>query len=129
MHANATVTICHSKTRNLPEVVRQADVVGRRYRQDRDGEARLGEARRRCGRRGKPTRFPTAQRFTVCSVDDPVRWKDFEKRGYIWAGDVDERGVRDVASLMTPVPGGVGPMTIRNAHEKHAEAARLRRAI
>ena len=43
--------------------------------------------------------------------NDEARMKDFEKRGYIWVGDVDERSVKGVASMMTPVPGGVGPVT------------------
>src|SRR5437867_3586293 len=61
--------------------------------------------------------------------DDPSRWKDFEKRGYIWAGDVDERGVKEVASMMTPVPGGVGPMTIATLMKNTLKAAHMRRAV
>jgi methylenetetrahydrofolate dehydrogenase (NADP+)/methenyltetrahydrofolate cyclohydrolase len=61
--------------------------------------------------------------------DDPARWRDFEKRGYIWAGDVDERSVKEVASMMTPVPGGVGPMTIAILMKNTLKAARMRRAL
>src|SRR5438105_3945312 len=61
--------------------------------------------------------------------DDPARWKDFEKRGYVWAGDVDERGVMEVASLLTPVPGGVGPMTIAILMKNTLKAARMRRGL
>jgi 5,10-methylene-tetrahydrofolate dehydrogenase/methenyl tetrahydrofolate cyclohydrolase len=60
---------------------------------------------------------------------DPARWQDFEKRGYVWAGDVDERSVREVASLLTPVPGGVGPMTIASLMKNTLAAARMRRGI
>jgi methylenetetrahydrofolate dehydrogenase (NADP+)/methenyltetrahydrofolate cyclohydrolase len=61
--------------------------------------------------------------------DDPGRWRDFEKRGYVWAGDVHEREVREVASMITPVPGGVGPMTIASLMKNTLKAARMRRGI
>jgi len=60
---------------------------------------------------------------------DEARWSDFEKRGYVWAGDVDERGVKEVASLLTPVPGGVGPMTIATLMKNTLAAARMRRRL
>jgi 5,10-methylene-tetrahydrofolate dehydrogenase/methenyl tetrahydrofolate cyclohydrolase len=47
----------------------------------------------------------------------------------VWAGDVDERSVREVASLLTPVPGGVGPMTIATLMKNTLAAARMRRRI
>ncbi|HYR42795.1 MAG TPA: bifunctional 5,10-methylenetetrahydrofolate dehydrogenase/5,10-methenyltetrahydrofolate cyclohydrolase [Terriglobia bacterium] len=128
MHANATVTICHSKTRNLPEVVRQADIVvaaiGKTAMVTRDwvkpGAVVVDVGTNRVSDRAEIQRL---------FGDDPARWKDFEKRGYVWAGDVDERGVKDVASMMTPVPGGVGPMTIATLMKNTLKAARLRRAI
>jgi len=128
MHANATVTICHSKTRNLPEVVRQADIVvaaiGKTAMVKRDW-VKPGAVVVDVGTNKVSDRAEIHRLFG----DDPARWKDFEKRGYIWAGDVDERGVRDVASMMTPVPGGVGPMTIATLMRNTLKAARLRRAI
>ena len=128
MHANATVTICHSKTRNLPAVVRQADIVvaaiGKTAMVKRDW-VKPGAVVVDVGTNKVSDRAEIHRLFG----DDPARWKDFEKRGYIWAGDVDERGVRDVASMMTPVPGGVGPMTIATLMRNTLKAARLRRAI
>ena len=128
MHANATVTICHSKTRNLPEVVRQADIVvaaiGKTAMVKRDW-VKPGAVVVDVGTNKVSDRAEIHRLFG----DDPARWKDFEKRGYIWAGDVDERGVRDVASMMTPVPGSVGPMTIATLMRNTLKAARLRRAI
>jgi methylenetetrahydrofolate dehydrogenase (NADP+)/methenyltetrahydrofolate cyclohydrolase len=59
--------------------------------------------------------------------NDESRLKEFEKRGYIWVGDVDERAVKDVASMLTPVPGGVGPMTIAILMKNTIKAARMRR--
>ena len=60
---------------------------------------------------------------------DQARWQEFEKRGYVWAGDVDERSVKEVASMLTPVPGGVGPMTIATLMKNTLVAARMRRGI
>ncbi len=128
MHANATVTICHSKTRNLPNIVRQADIVvaaiGKTAMVTRDwvkpGAVVIDVGTNRVSDRAEVQRL---------FGDDPGRWKDFEKRGYVWAGDVDERGVKEVASIMTPVPGGVGPMTIAILMKNTLKAARMRRAI
>src|SRR5216117_482856 len=128
MHANATVTICHSKTRNLGEATRQADIVvaaiGKTAMVTRDwvkpGAVVIDVGTNRVSDRAEVQRL---------FGDDPGRWKDFEKRGYVWAGDVDERGVKEVASIMTPVPGGVGPMTIAILMKNTLKAARMRRAI
>ena len=128
MHANATVTICHSKTRDLPEVVRRADIV----------VAAIGKTAMVTRDWVKPAAVvidvgtnKVSDRAEIQRLfgDDPGRWKDFEKRGYVWAGDVDERGVKEVASMMTPVPGGVGPMTIATLMKNTLKAARLRRAV
>ena len=61
--------------------------------------------------------------------NDEARLRDFDKRGYIWVGDVDERSVKEVASMMTPVPGGVGPMTIATLMKNTIRAARMRRGL
>ncbi len=128
MHANATVTICHSKTRNLADVVRQADIV----------VAAIGRTALVTGDMVKPGAVvidvgtnKVSDRAMVERLfgRDPNRWEDFEKRGYVWAGDVDERSVREVASLLTPVPGGVGPMTIATLMKNTLAAARMRRGI
>jgi methylenetetrahydrofolate dehydrogenase (NADP+)/methenyltetrahydrofolate cyclohydrolase len=128
MHANATVTICHSKTRNLPEVTRQADIIvaaiGRTALVTRDF-VKPGAVVIDVGTNQVSDRAEVERLFG----NDEGRWKDFEKRGYIWAGDVDERSVRDVASMMTPVPGGVGPMTIATLMKNTLKAARMRRGL
>jgi methylenetetrahydrofolate dehydrogenase (NADP+) / methenyltetrahydrofolate cyclohydrolase len=128
MHANATVTICHSKTRNLGEITRQADIIvaaiGRTAMVTRDhvkpGAVVIDVGTNKVSDRGEVQRL---------FGEDEARLKDFEKRGYIWVGDVDERSVRDVASMMTPVPGGVGPMTIAVLMKNTVKAARMRRGI
>jgi methylenetetrahydrofolate dehydrogenase (NADP+) / methenyltetrahydrofolate cyclohydrolase len=128
MHANATVTICHSKTRNLSEVVRQADIlvaaIGKTAMVTRDW-VKPGAVVVDVGTNKVSDRAEIQRLFG----DDPARWKDFEKRGYVWAGDVDERGVKEVASMITPVPGGVGPMTIATLMKNTLKAARKRRAL
>jgi len=126
MHANATVTICHSKTRNLADVVRQADII----------VAAIGKTALVTGDMVKPGAVvmdvgtnKVSDRAMVERLfgRDPERWQDFEKRGYVWAGDVDERSVKEVASMLTPVPGGVGPMTIATLMKNTLIAARRRR--
>ncbi len=128
MHANATVTICHSKTRELPKVTRQADIL----------VAAIGKVAMVTQDFVKPGAVvidvgtnKIADRAEVQRLfgDDEVRWKDFEKRGYVWAGDVDQRSVKEVASMLTPVPGGVGPMTIAMLMKNTVKAARIRRGL
>lgn len=95
LHRNATLTICHSRTQNLPEVVRQADIL----------IAAVGRAEMVRGDWVKPG--VVVIDVGVNAVDDPSR-----EKGYRLAGDVAFDEVKEVASAITPVPGGVGPMTI-----------------
>lgn len=128
MHANATVTICHSRTRNLAEVTRQADIlvaaIGRTAMVTRDF-VKPGAVVVDVGTNKVSDHAEVRRLFG----EDPARWKEFEKRGYIWAGDVDERSVKEVASMMTPVPGGVGPMTIATLMKNTVKAALMRRGL
>lgn len=95
VRANATVTICHSRTRNLPDVVRQADVL----------VAAVGRAEMVRGDWVKPGAVVID--VGINRVDDPSK-----PRGYRLVGDVCFEEVEQVASAITPVPGGVGPLTI-----------------
>jgi methylenetetrahydrofolate dehydrogenase (NADP+) / methenyltetrahydrofolate cyclohydrolase len=128
MHANATVTICHSKTRNLSEITRQADIVvaaiGRTAMVRRDW-VKPGAVVIDVGTNKVSDRAEVERLFG----NDEARLKDFEKRGYIWVGDVDERAVKEVAGMLTPVPGGVGPMTIAMLMKNTIKAARMRRGL
>ena len=92
---NATVTICHSRTQNLPEVTRQADVL----------IAAIGRPNFVSGDMVKEG---------VAVIDVGInRVEDAsKKRGYRLVGDVDFDAVASKASHITPVPGGVGPMTV-----------------
>jgi methylenetetrahydrofolate dehydrogenase (NADP+) / methenyltetrahydrofolate cyclohydrolase len=93
--ANATVTVAHSRTKNLPKTVRQADII----------IAAIGRAN-----------FVTADMVKPGAVVIDVginRIEDASKKsGYRLVGDVDFEAVKNIASSITPVPGGVGPMTI-----------------
>jgi 5,10-methylene-tetrahydrofolate dehydrogenase/methenyl tetrahydrofolate cyclohydrolase len=95
LHRNATVSICHSKTENIREITRNADVLVCA-----------------CGRREMVTADWIKEGCVIVdvginAVDDPSK-----KRGYRLVGDVDYNSVVDKVSAITPVPGGVGPMTI-----------------
>jgi len=129
MHANATVTICHSKTRRLAEVTRQADVVVAamgRTAMVTEEYIKPGAVVIDVGTNKVSDRAAVERLF---GSDDEARWREFNRRGYIWAGDVDERSVKNVASKLTSVPGGVGPMTIAILMKNTIKAARMRRGI
>ena len=109
LHADATVTVCHSKTRDLPSVTREADVL----------VAAIGRAGLVGAEHVKPgavvvdvgmNRVEDAVRARV--LLDRSRWPEFESKGYALVGDVNAPAVAAVASALTPVPGGVGPLTI-----------------
>ena len=93
--ADATVTVCHSRTRDLASHTRRADIL----------IAAIGRAKFITAEMVKPGAVVVD--VGINRVDDPAA-----KNGYRLCGDVDFDGVREVASLITPVPGGVGPMTI-----------------
>lgn len=92
---NATVTICHSRTRDLPAVTRRADIL----------VAAVGRAEMVKADWVKPGAVVID--VGINRVDDSTR-----KRGYRLVGDVDFAEVQAVAGWITPVPGGVGPLTI-----------------
>ncbi|MFN8378586.1 MAG: bifunctional 5,10-methylenetetrahydrofolate dehydrogenase/5,10-methenyltetrahydrofolate cyclohydrolase [Anaerolineae bacterium] len=95
MKANATVTMCHSRTKDLPDVVRRADVL----------IAAIGRPNYVKGDWLKPG--VTVIDVGTNKVDDPA-----DPRGYRFVGDVDFEAAQSVAGAITKVPGGVGPMTI-----------------
>jgi len=108
VRANATVTICHSRTKDLPSVVRQADVL----------VAAVGKAEMVRGDWVKPGAVVVD--VGINRVDDPGKPK-----GYRLVGDVAYNEVAQVASWITPVPGGVGPMTIAMLLQNTLRAAEL----
>ncbi len=108
VRANATVTICHSRTRDLPAVVGQADVL----------VAAVGKAEMVRGNWVKPGAVVID--VGVNRVEDASRSK-----GYRLVGDVAYDEVKEVARAITPVPGGVGPMTIAMLLQNTLRAANL----
>src|SRR6266699_3390651 len=125
MNANATVTVCHSKTRDLPGVCRRADIL----------VAAIGHA-------GMITRDYVRPGATVIDVGmnkvtdqaefarlfagNAKREESFRLKGSILVGDVHPE-VAEVAGAITPVPGGVGPLTIAMLMCNTVKAAKLRR--
>jgi len=108
LHRNATVTICHSRSRDLPGIVRGADIliaaVGRPEMVKADWVK------------------PGAIVIDVGSnrIEDPTA-----EKGYRWVGDVAFDEVKEVAGAITPSPGGVGPMTITMLLKNTLRAAEM----
>ena len=125
LHANATVTICHSKTRDLPSVCREADILVAAI--------------------GRPA-FVTAEFIRpgavvidvgINRVTDPVlahtilrgdaaHLAAFQKKHSLLVGDVHPVDVAELASAYTPVPGGVGPLTIAMLMANTVQLAEMR---
>jgi methylenetetrahydrofolate dehydrogenase (NADP+)/methenyltetrahydrofolate cyclohydrolase len=123
LHADATVTVCHSRTRDLAAVTREADLL----------VAAIG----RPGLVGAEHVKPGAvvvdvgmNRVTDAALAalllPPERAGTFAEKGYALVGDVHAAPVREVAGALTPVPGGVGPLTIAQLMSNTVKAATLR---
>ncbi len=108
LRRNATVTVCHSRTRDLPAVTREADVL----------IAAVGRAEMVRADWVKPGAVVID--VGVNRVEDPTA-----KKGYRLVGDVAFDEVKEVAAAITPVPGGVGPMTIAMLLKNTLRAAKL----
>ena len=102
LHENGTVTIRHSRTQNLPEVTRQADIL----------VSAVGKSR-----------FVTADMVKPGAVVVDVGMNR-DENGKL-CGDVDFNAVEPLASFITPVPGGVGPMTIAMLLKNTVTAAKM----
>ncbi len=125
LQKNATVTICHSKTRDLPAIARQADIlvaaIGRPIYVTadfvKDGAIVIDVGMNRAG-----------PEFAPQLAHDAEKSRLLEKNGSVLLGDVDYARAKEVASWITPVPGGVGPMTIAMLMRNTVDAAERRRA-
>jgi methylenetetrahydrofolate dehydrogenase (NADP+) / methenyltetrahydrofolate cyclohydrolase len=124
-NANATVTICHSKTRDLPGVCRRADIliaaIGRAGMITRDF-VKPGATVIDVGM-NTITDAPQFRRFFAGNAK---REETFRKKGSTLIGDVHPE-VAEIAAAITPVPGGVGPLTIAMLMFNTVKAARMRR--
>ena len=106
LHENGTVTICHSRTQNLAEVCARADILVAAV--------------------GKP-KFVTADMVKEDAVVIDVGM-DRDENGKL-CGDVDFENVKDKCSYITPVPGGVGPMTIATLMKNTLKACKLQNGV
>jgi len=108
---DATVTVCHSRSRDLPSLTRQADIL----------VVAIGKAEFLTSDMVRPGAVVID--VGINRVDDATR-----EKGYRLCGDVDFEPVAAIASAITPVPGGVGPMTIAMLLKNTLQAAELTRA-
>jgi methylenetetrahydrofolate dehydrogenase (NADP+) / methenyltetrahydrofolate cyclohydrolase len=122
LQQDATVTICHSKTPDLPAVAREADILiaamGKPGFVD-DSFIRPGAIVIDVG----TSRVDSRERIVEIFGEDPKRLDDFSKRGYTLAGDVNPVRVFPRCAFLTPVPGGVGPLTIAMLMSNTVKAA------
>ena len=129
LQRDATVTVCHSRTRDLAEVTRQADIL----------VAAIGKPGFITGEHIKPGATvidvginritDAAQARSLFGAETDERIKAIEKRGYTLVGDVHPAEADAVAGCRTPVPGGVGPLTVAMLLRNTVQAARLRRGL
>jgi methylenetetrahydrofolate dehydrogenase (NADP+)/methenyltetrahydrofolate cyclohydrolase len=127
LHENATVTICHSKTRDLGAVTREADILVAAI--GRPGfitpeMVKAGAAIIDVG----INRITTREEFDRYFAGNAKREAAFEKRGSTIVGDVHPAAY-ELAGAYTPVPGGVGPLTIGMLMSNTVRAARMRRGL
>src|SRR3989449_577322 len=125
LNGNATVTICHSKTRDLTGVCRSADIlvaaIGRRGMITRD-YVKPGATVIDVG----INRIDQADEFKKFFAGNQKREQDFAQKGFTLIGDVHPN-VAEVAGALTPVPGGVGKLTIAMLMSNTVKAAKMRR--
>ena len=127
LQQNATVTVCHSKTRDLGEFTRKADIL----------VAAIGRAGFVTPEMVKPgstiidvgmNRITTREEFDRYFAGDARREKTFLEKGSTLIGDVHPKAFA-IAGAYTPVPGGVGPLTIAMLMANTVRAAKLRRGL
>ena len=125
LNANATVTVCHSKTRDLPDVCRHADIL----------VAAIGQAGMITKDFVRPgatvidvgmNRVTDPKEFGRVFAGNAKRDEAFRSKGSVLVGDVHPE-VIEIAGAITPVPGGVGPLTIAMLMSNTVKAARMRR--
>jgi len=126
LHRHATVTICHSRTANLPSIAREADIL----------IAAIGKIGMVDGSYIKPgaavvdvgtNKVTTEADLVRFFGDNPKRRAAFEKNGYTLIGDVNPMEAAEVAGYLSPVPGGVGPLTIAMLMKNTLTAMKARR--
>jgi methylenetetrahydrofolate dehydrogenase (NADP+)/methenyltetrahydrofolate cyclohydrolase len=131
LNQNATVTVCHSKTRGLPEVCRRADIlvaaIGRAGMVTRD-YVKPGSTVIDVGINRVTDRHEFDRLFPGDISANNKRRETFQAKGSTLVGDVHPE-VAEVAGAITPVPGGIGPLTIAMLMANTVKAAMLRRGM
>jgi methylenetetrahydrofolate dehydrogenase (NADP+)/methenyltetrahydrofolate cyclohydrolase len=126
LHQHATLTVCHSRTRDLPAVAREGDIL----------VAAMGKPAYVTGEFIKPgatvidvgiNRLTTPEEIQRIFHDPSGPLKELAAKGSFLVGDVQPEDVKEKAGAYTPVPGGVGPLTIAMLMSNTVRAARLRR--
>jgi methylenetetrahydrofolate dehydrogenase (NADP+)/methenyltetrahydrofolate cyclohydrolase len=128
LRAHATVTVCHSRTRDLASVTREGDIVvaalGRAHALGPD-HIRPGAVVVDVGISRLTARAEVERLFP----GNAERLRQFDARGSVITGDVDFDRVRPIAGAISPVPGGVGPLTVAMLLANTLTAARLRQGL
>jgi methylenetetrahydrofolate dehydrogenase (NADP+)/methenyltetrahydrofolate cyclohydrolase len=128
LHQHATVTICHSRTRDLPGVCREADIL----------VAAIGRPAMITGDFLKPgvtvvdvgmNRLDKREDVSRIFRNSPEKLAAFDAKGSVLVGDVDPLDVVEKAAAYSPVPGGVGPLTIAMLMANTVDAAARRTGI
>jgi methylenetetrahydrofolate dehydrogenase (NADP+) / methenyltetrahydrofolate cyclohydrolase len=128
LHEHATVTICHSRTRDLAAVAREADIL----------VAAIGKpafVTAEFIKQGATVidvginRLTTEEEVRTIFHDPTARLATLAKRGSVLVGDVQPEDARSMAGAFTPVPGGVGPLTVIMLMSNTIKAARQRKAV
>ena len=128
LHNHATVTMCHSRTRDLPAVAREGDIL----------VAAMGRPAFVTGDFIKPgaavvdvgiNRLTSEEEIRKIYHDPAEPLKKLAEKGSVLVGDVQPENARELAGAFTPVPGGVGPLTIAMLMSNTVKAAKLRRGM
>ena len=128
LHNHATVTICHSRTRDLPAVAREGDIL----------VAAMGRPAFVTGEFIRPgaavidvgiNRLTTEEEVRMIYHDPAAPLEKLREKGSVLVGDVQPEDAREKAGAFTPVPGGVGPLTIAMLMSNTVKAAKLRRGM
>ena len=130
LREHATVTICHSRTADLPEITRQADIlvaaIGRsgyiRSQHIKNGSTVIDVGINKVA-------DETSARELFADEDLEKRLKAIETRGFTLVGDVNPKEAMEKAANFTPVPGGVGLLTVAMLMKNTVEAAKKRRGV
>jgi len=128
LHNHATVTICHSRTQDLPAVAREGDIL----------VAAMGRPAFVTGEFIKPgatvidvgiNRLTTEEEVRRIFHDPTAALEKLKAKGSVLVGDVQPEDALEKAGAFTPVPGGVGPLTIAMLMSNTVQAAKLRRGM